>query len=62
MKQQKKFLVQQLREFGLNPSLWSIYKLQSKNTWLLIHKYSKELRLKGISTKGKKWMDLEWLI
>ena len=55
-------LIQQLQEFGLNPSFWRIQKLKQKNTWLLIHKKSKELRLKGVSISNKTWIDLEWLV
>ena len=58
----KQNLIQQLQEFGLNPSFWRIQKLKKKNTWLLIHKRSKGLRLKGISTGNKAWIDMEWLI
>ena len=58
----RNFLIQQLQEFGLNPLFWRMQKLKQKNTWLLIHKHSKELRLRGMSRGQKQWIDLEWLI
>ena len=62
MRKQKKHLVQQLREFGLNPSFWSLQRLKGKDNWLVVHKSSKKLLLRGISLKEKKWQDLQWLI
>lgn len=56
-------LIEQLRNFGLNPNYWILQKLKAKHSWMIINKKDKELCLKG-KTKSKKidWDKLEWCI
>lgn len=54
-------LIEQLRDFGLNPNYWILQKSNKKHTWLIRNKKDRELCLKG-KTEDKRlfWELLEW--
>ncbi len=56
-----KNLIEQLKEFGLNPNCWRLKKLKWKHGWIIINKKERDLCLLG-KTKGTGWDNLEWLI
>ena len=55
-------LINQLKDFGLNPRFWLLKKLKQKNIWMVIHKDHQELCLKGRINSDYQWKELEWQI
>ncbi len=59
---QNKALIEQLREFGLNPRFWILKRLKKTQNWILIHKQDHDMCLLGQTQTGTRWKQLEWLI